>query len=485
MNKPTNFLILMADEHSRKIFGCYGNPYVKTPNLDRLAARGTRFTDAYTTCPICVPARASFATGLYPHVTGNWDNAFPYLGEPHSWGHRLQEAGIHVGSIGKLHYRNVEDPTGFDFQEVPMHLADGVGDLLGCVREPLAVRWKTRSMAEKIGPGETSYSKYDLSITEKAVDWIRARGAEGEQGKPWAAFVSMVTPHFPLIAPPAFYEMYADLGLMPKKPQDDPEHPWLDALRNCMLYDNFTPERTRIALASYYALVSFMDSCMGRVLDALDAAGLTDDTLILYTSDHGDNAGERGLWGKSVMYEESAGIPAILAGPGVPAGRVSHTPVSLIDVHPTVIDAFGLPSDGVARPGRSLIDLANAADDPERPVFSEYHASGSCSGAFMLRKGRWKLVYYAGMAPQLYDLESDPEERVDLGADPAHAGVRGRLEAELRAICDPEAVDRRAKDDQAALLAKHGGRETVIERGGFGATPVPGETAQFVTAGGS
>lgn len=476
---PTNLLLLMSDEHSRKALGCYGNDRALTPNIDRLAARGTLFANAYTPCPICVPARASFATGLYGHASGHWDNATPYIGEPHSWGHRLQRNGNRVGSIGKLHYRNADDPTGFDFQELPMHLVNGIGDLLGCVREPLPVRWKTRDMAEKIGPGETSYTRYDRNITDAAVAWLEARAEEHRPEKPWTAFVSLVAPHFPLIAPEDFYALYAESGMMPRKPVPDPEHPWMAALRQCFVYDNFTDEKTRVALASYYGLVSFLDANLGRILDTLEETGLAATTRVVYVSDHGDSMGERGLWGKSNLLEEACGIPTIIAGPGIPEGRRSETPVNLTDIYPTVLDTAGLAPDD-SRPGASLAALANAPDDPERAVFSEYHAAGAVTGAFMIRKGRWKLIHFAGLAPQLFDLADDPDETHDLGESAEHGGIRAELEAELRAVCDPDEVDRRAKRDQAAILERHGGRDAVVERGGFGATPAPGEKAAFV-----
>ena len=480
-DRATNLLIIMSDEHTRKVLGCHGNDLVKTPNLDRLAARGTMFTDGYTPCPICVPARASFATGLYGHATRHWDNATPYIGEPHSWGHKLQQNGNRVGSIGKLHYRNVDDPTGFDFQEIPMHIVEEVGDVLGCVREPLPRRWKSRALAENIGPGESGYTRYDRDITDKAVEWIAARGVEPQSETPWTCFVSMVAPHFPLIAPEDFYNLYDASGRMPTKPVDDPEHPWMSELRRCFVYDNFTDEKTRIALASYYGLVSFMDANVGRILDALDDAGLSDSTRVIYVSDHGDNIGERQLWGKSNLLEEAAGIPTIVAGPGIPAGRVCETPVNLTDVYPTVLETMEIADDG-HRPGQSLASLANAPDDPERVVFSEYHAAGACTGAFMIRKGRWKYIHYVGMEPQLFDLDDDPEETRDLGTAPAQAAVRDALLSELRAICDPEGIDRQAKADQAAIVEKHGGREAVLERGGFGGTPAPGEKPQFEKA---
>ncbi|MEQ9198657.1 MAG: sulfatase-like hydrolase/transferase, partial [Rhodospirillales bacterium] len=208
-----------------------------------------------------------------------------------------------------------------------------------------------------------------------------------------------------------------------------------------------------------------------------------DSTRILYVSDHGDNMGERGLWGKSTLYEESAGIPMIAAGPGIPAGRVSTTPVSLVDVYPTVIDALDVAADGAERPGRSLLEIANNPDDPERVVYAEYHAAGATCGAFMIRRGQWKLCYYIDMPPQLFDLAADPEELRDLGKSPDHADTRASLEADLRRVCDPEEVDRRARRDQAAIVEANGGREKVVARGGFGATPPPGEAPQFTAAG--
>ena len=421
---------------------------------------------------------AAFATGKYGHSTHHWDNATPYTGDPYSWGHALQAEGLEVGSIGKLHYRNVDDDVGLDFQVIPMHVVNGVGDVLGCVREPLPKRWKSHAMAEMIGPGESSYTKYDRNIAEESVEWICRKAGSGGTDKPWTVFVSFVAPHFPLIAPEEFYAFYADSGVMPTKPVPEDEHEWHAGMRGCTLYDNFTPESTRIALASYYGLVSFMDANIGRVLDALDDAGLTDSTRIIYTSDHGDNIGERGMWGKSNMYEEAAGVPLIMAGPGIPEYRVCRTPVNLTDVYPTILKSAGLdvPAD---RPGNSLVDIANEADNEERVAFSEYHAMGAKSGAFMIRKGHWKLIHYVGLPSQLFDLDADPDEAHDLGQSDDRKDVRAELMAELCAICDPDEVDRQAKADQRAIVEKHGGVEAVLSKGGFGATPPPGEKGRI------
>jgi len=190
----------MDDQHSRSHLGCYGNDLVRTPNLDELAQRGTRFTKAYTNSPICVPARASLATGRYVHETACWDNAIAYDGSIRSWGHVLQESGVDGTSIGKLHYRFEHDPTGFDEQFIPMHLAGGLGDLMGSIRPDLPERTQSRKFAEKIGPGETEYTAYDRNISAKACDWLKHRAAHGED-RPFFLFISFIAPHFPLIVP--------------------------------------------------------------------------------------------------------------------------------------------------------------------------------------------------------------------------------------------------------------------------------------------
>jgi choline-sulfatase len=201
---------------------------------------------------------------------------------------------------------------------------------------------------------------------------------------------------------------------------------------------------------------------------------------VIYTSDHGDNLGNRGFWGKSVMYDDAAAVPLIMAGDDVPVGKVVETPVSLVDLHPTFIEALGEEptEDDRARPGRSLFDIA-AAPPADRVVFSEYHAVGAPAGMYMIRDARWKYVHYVNHRPQLFDLENDPHEGTDLGESPAHAEVRARLETELRQIVDPDAVNALAFADQEARIEAHGGPEKIKARGDFGYTPAPGQTPAF------
>lgn len=228
-------------------------------------------------------------------------------------------------------------------------------------------------------------------------------------------------------------------------------------------------------------MTSFLDDNIGKVLAALDDCGLADDTRVVYTSDHGDNLGTRGLWGKSNMYQPAAHIPMIMAGPDVPKGKVSNTPVSHVDGYQTILECVGLPLDDTDKelPGKSMIDIAAEDDDKTRIGFSEYHASGAKTGAFMLRRDNYKYIYYVEMDPELYDLDADPMELNDLSKAPEHAALMDDFETQLRGICDPEAVDRRAKADQAALVEKHGGRAAVLERGSFGGTPAPGYKPEF------
>jgi len=235
-----NVLFIMSDEHQQKASGCYGHSFVRTPTIDKLAASGTRFTNAYTNSPICVPARASFATGRYVHDIGYWDNAHAYEGRVEGWGHALQKAGMHCLSVGKLHYRSERDPTGFNEQIVPLHIVDGKGSVGGSVKQPLAPPITKSKLATNIGPGDSGYIQYDKSIMEKTVEWLKTE-ATRLKDKPWALFCSFVCPHFPLIAPQDFYDLYPH-DMLPHPKGNDPDyplHPWIDKFQKVQCHDNF------------------------------------------------------------------------------------------------------------------------------------------------------------------------------------------------------------------------------------------------------
>ena len=485
MDKPKNMIVFMSDEHNRKILGCNGNKLVDTPNLDALAANGVNFPNAYCNSPVCIPARAVFATGQYINRMGYWDNADPYDGEVSSWHHRLREAGHHTVAIGKLHFRSEADDYGFTETQIPMHVIDGKGDLMGLIREDLPRRGGAWKMAKMAGPGESSYTTYDRKITSLAQNWLYEE-APKHKDKPWVLFVSLVAPHFPLTAPSEyFYRYYNDNSLPWPKLYEEarrPDHPFLKDYRESFVYDEYfeNDDMVRRAIAGYYGLVTFLDENIGKVLAALDDAGLADETNVIYTSDHGDNLGSRGLWGKSTLYEESAGVPVIMAGPDVPKGQVVETPVTHIDFYQTILENVGLELNATEKelPGKSLYAIANGAD-PERVALCEYHGMGSTTGAFMISDGRYKYVYYVDYPAQFFDLQTDPEELEDVASNPEYTELVRHYHGHLLEICDPEEVNARAKTRQAEQLAANGGREKVIERGDLGFSVPPGVPADF------
>lgn len=480
-----NVLIVMVDEMAAQAVGCYGHPVVKTPNIDRLAKRGVRFTNAYSTSPICMPTRAAFATGRYPHQTGYWDNIFAYDGRVRGWGHRLQECGNRFTTIGKLHYEGEEYDTGIDEQILPMHVYGG-GDVFGLERENPPKRPQSASVAEEVIVGHSQYTRYDERITALTEEWFATR-LDDQGDKPWVAFSSFIAPHFPLTVPQEFIDLYdpADIELAHKTLDTEGRlGEWWKLFTYGYNFDEHfrDNDHRRLGLLHYYALCSFADHNVGRVIKALDASGAADNTTILFVSDHGDNMGARGLWGKSVMYEESANVPLILVDPDLPAGTVCETPVSLIDGYHTVLDAVGITLNDVDKslPGKSLLEIASAPYDPQRQVFCEYHASCAPTGLMMLRQGRFKYVHYTHYGAELFDLVDDPEERTSLVGNPDYADILAGLERDLRALVNPEETDARAKKAQRTRLEELGGLEKIVAQGGVTHTPPPGEKASVL-----
>lgn len=474
--RSKNLLILMSDEHRRDAMGCMGHSIVKTPHLDALANRGAVFEKAYTPSPICVPARAALATGEWVHQTGHWDSATPYDGQHISWMHQLRNAGVEVVSIGKLHFRSGQDDNGFSQEIAPMHVMGGVGWPIGLLRSPLPDYEATSELAGDVGVGESSYTAYDRQITSKAEDWLRGRK---DSDQPWAAFVSMVSPHYPLICPEEWYDLYDpdEMELPVGYGKPSPQHTELQNMLGFWNYeDYFDEQKMREAKAAYYGLTSFMDDCVGRILAALDASGQTKDTVVVYFSDHGDMMGDQGFWTKQVMYEQSCGVPMIVAGPGIPKGRRVTTCTNLRDIAATALDVTGVSGRAV---GTSLCALANAADNPDRTGFSEYHDGGCTTGIFMVRWADWKYVHYVGHDPQLFELASDPNEQVNLAAmgttDSKVLAALSEGARRLREICDPEAVSAQAFEDQKIRIAELGGEEACLNAFLFNHTPTPTE----------
>jgi choline-sulfatase len=472
---PTNALLILSDEHVHNLMGCAGHPFIRTPNLDALATASTRFSNAYTPSPICVPARASLATGRYVHEIGCWDNAIAYDGKPAGWAQHMSDAGLVVESIGKLHYRSASSPVGFRRQQHAVHIHEGIGQVWGSVRDPMPETIGPSPLYDRIGAGESDYNRFDARVADTAVEWL-AQHANDE--KPWTLFVGLVAPHFPLVVPQAFLDMYPvdSIPLPLLHPSSGyVRHPWVERQARFMDHDAAigSDERRRLALASYFGLITFMDHQVGKIIDAAQRHGLRESTTIIYSSDHGDNVGKRGMWNKCLMYRESTGVPMMISGPGVPEAKVSATPVSLIDIQNTILERTGCAPALLQGPGRSIAEIACEPDMPNRLAFSEFHAVGSENAAYMLANADFKYHYYVGLEPELFDLRQDPEEIRNLAGDPEYAHILADFETRLRSLLDPEGVNRQAKADQQKLVDAFGGRDVALRTGTPAATPVP------------
>ena len=476
--EPANLIFFLSDNHNRGALGCYGHPVVRTPALDRIAEGGVRFANSYCASPLCCPARAALATGRYPHQTRYWDNALSYGGRIPSWMHRIRDQGHTVSAIGKLHFRSAENDNGFSEEIMPMHVFEGRGSIAVTLRSVGAERvfkgfWDQH--VTKSHAGEAPYQDFDRRVTAHAIQWLEKNAKNF--GKPWVLVVSYPSPHAPFTVPEGLLRLYPpeNVPLRPLfAPEDRPEHPALAYLRRIFEIGDISEEVVRRVAAAYFALITHTDEQIAQVVEAADALGLGESTRFLYTSDHGEMYGSHGIYSKCCMYEGSVGVPLMLCGPGVPAGRAVEQLVSHVDMFPTVVEGVGaklMPEDEDL-PGTSLWPAINGVESA-RPGFAEYHADGTASGVFMLREQDMKLVYYVGMAPQLFDLAADADETVDLAGDPAHGATLERLSRTLHAICDPNEVDRRAKADQHVLLELWGGREKVAGEIQFGFTPVP------------
>jgi choline-sulfatase len=475
---PANVVLIVADQLRRDALGCFGSPIVKTPNLDRLAARGTRFSNAYTASPICVPARASLATGRYVHRTRCWSSAEPYDGSIAGWAHVLRDAGRRVVSVGKLHFRSTEDDNGFTEELLPVHVLDGVGFPYVMLRKDPVLSGACEDYAVTIGRGESNYSQFDRGVARTACDWLQRAAATSGAG-PWALFVSFCCPHDPLIAPAEFLDLYApDQINLPLSygAGERPTHPCVRAINQAMNFDAFfaDPDHVRRARAAYYGLCSFVDHNVGLILAQLDARGILDATTVIFASDHGDLLGDHGLWQKSYMYEASAGVPLIAAGPAFTRSHVVETPASLIDIHPTMIAASlgAAPAFEPDCPGVALQVQAKAADR-DRAILSEYHDYGSVTGTFMLRWRQWKYIHHVGYAPELFDIAQDPGETTDVSEVPGHATTLRACEAQLREIVDPEQANSEAFADQRRRIEALGGEDAVRNWPELARTPMP------------
>ena len=433
-----NVVVLMSDEHNPRFSSVYGHPFVRTPNMERMAERGVLFENAYCPSPLCVPSRAAFMTGKYVHEIQVYGNVVVNMGFDYpTYGSVLAREGVHTVHVGKVHVYNHPDTLGFSEMlsggegfNVPSSATHG--------RTPLMVNTGSAKRAGGFGPRDDAFDR-DLRRMDAALGWLRTNAKT--LGKPWTLCVNLIKPHFPHHVTPGLWEMYAGRGDLPADGvnTETARHPYMRDLRRHFETDRFTEEQVRGLRRGYYGCVTFVDEQIGRILDALDELGILDDTNVIYTTDHGEMLGRFGMWWKCSLLEDTVRVPLVATGPDFRAGATVRTPVDLFDVQAAMFRSVGVerPADWHGTP---LQDVP--ADDPERVVFSEYHAHGTRSGAFMVRRGDWKLIHYMAAPHQLFNLANDPEEMINLYAvEPAKAA---ELEAGLRTICSPEEENEKA-----------------------------------------
>ncbi len=357
-----------------------------------------------------------------------------------------------------------------------MHVANsGLGWPQSLLRNPLPPFEQTRELAAQIGRGESDYTNYDRRITSAACNWL-CNESQKFIGNPWVLFVSFVSPHYPLIVPPEFYDLYSQCmfdDFLHSFENNLPKHPVLDEIRRFWNYDDYFDDKKRKeARRCYYGLVSFLDNNIRKVLNALETHHNMNETVVLYTSDHGEMLGHLGFWTKSVMYEDAVGVPLIATGPGFKSER-SAVPVSLTDISATVDYALGYKPANNAIWAAQPLQTINPDLDRNRFVISQYHDGGTPVSFYMVVKGDWKYVYYSGgYPPQLFNLASDPRELNDLADNPPMTTHLKSMHKNLLQVLEPEHVAEQCAADQATKINSLGGREAIMSLQGFNHTPV-------------
>ena len=424
-----NLLILMSDQHNPHVLGCRGDSVVRTPHLDELAASGVSFENTYCQAPICVPARMSFLTGQQPSRTRVWHNTDVLASDIPTFAHALGAAGYETALVGRMHFEGVDQWHGFEkllvgnmtpaYPHIPHTLPK---------RLLIGAQGNSRAAVELAGPGKTTYQAHDEQVAAATAKFLMERSRGG--GRPFCAVAGFVLPHCPYICSKADWDRYYDRVTLPGVPPDYFEklHPAMALWRKNRGIENLSSDTIRGARAAYYGLVTHFDRLVGVVMSALRKSGLDRNTIVIYTSDHGDMAGENGMWWKNSFYEGSVTVPLIVSCPGVfPSGVRVREITSLIDVCPTLLDLAGArPLPGAT--GASLAPLLRGERVAwANEAFSEFPPVMGVPAMRMIRSGRWKLTHYETYRPQLFDLETDPHEFHDLGESLEHASIRTQL----------------------------------------------------------
>ncbi len=453
MTQP-NILIFMVDQLNGTLFPDGPADWLHAPNLKKLAARSTRFANAYTASPLCAPGRASFMSGLLPSRSRVYDNAAEFAADIPTYAHHLRRAGYQTCLSGKMHFVGPDQMHGFEERLTTDIYPADFGWTPDYRKPGERIEWWYHNLGSVTGAGVAEISnqmEYDDEVaynaTRKVYDLAR-----GHDARPWCLTVSFTHPHDPYVARRKYWDLYEDCEhLTPQVPamQYDHHDPHSKRIFDANDWRSFdiTEENIRTSRRAYFANISYLDDKIGEVMEALEST--RQEAIILFVSDHGDMLGERGLWFKMSFYDGSARVPLMIAAPDMAPGRV-EAPVSTIDVCPTLCDLAGANMDEITpwTTGETLVPLGQGGVR-DAPVAMEYAAEASYAPIVSLRHGRWKFNRCTLDPDQLFDLQADPHELTNLADAPEHADTLAQMHAQADARWDLEAFDASVRESQA------------------------------------
>ena len=458
--------MVMADQLAPHFTGAYGHPLVRTPAMDALAERGTRYDAAYCHVPLCAPSRFSMLASRQATAIDAWDNAAEFPARVPTMAHYLNLAGYRTVLTGKMHFIGPDQLHGFTRRlNTDVYPADFAWTPDWDAADERIDKWyhNMDSLSEAGQALATYQIDYDdevgFSTTRQLYDF--ARDADE---RPWFMATALIHPHDPYVARPEWWDLYDHDHI--DLPDDTLESPDPHTLRIrhgiCADTIGYTEDQCRNARHAYYANTSYFDSLLGRMVKVLEETGQIDNTIVIATSDHGDMLGDRGLWFKMNFFERSLRVPLIMAGPGV-ADRSVGNVCSLLDLLPTFLDIAG-DSNGngsdriepvVPPAGRSLWESATGGHDPVDETIAEYTGEMTSHPMFMIRRGRHKYIHCDSDPALLYDVEADPLERTNLAEDPAHAELTAGFAAETAQRWDSDDIRRRVLESQRSRRMLH------------------------------
>ena len=461
-----NLLFIYSDQHNPAVIGCYGDSLVQTPNLDGLAERGIVFGNVYCPSPICVPSRMAMLTGRYPYEMEVWTNSHILDSGIPTFANAMGAARYRPVLIGRMHALGPDQLHGYAERLVGDHGPNYSGGkpvdhgMLAGTAGPARVSLK------KSGIGQSAYQVHDEYVTAATVDYLNRLGIQKRSGlltEPFSISVGFMLPHQPFVAHREDYELYRGKMTMPKyhEPFSENLHPYFRWWRERCGIIEVSEEEILRARTAYWALVTRMDAMIGEILTALRENGLEENTIILYSSDHGEQVGEHGLWWKQTFYEDSVKVPAILSWPGVlPEGIRCNRVIDSLDLNATMLDALDAPALPNSH-GRSVLPLVRSEDaEWDDIAFSEYCtdegppcglSERSCLHR-MIRYGDWKLNYYHWQPPQLFNLTEDPHELCDRAQDVKYRELREMLTQKVLEGWNPDAIAEKMTTKRADLM---------------------------------